>query len=305
MKRIRNVTTWCFALAFVFYGVSAQAASPDRGLTKMSDTVYSYVDVKGASPQNSFGANAGIIIGRDGIVVVDTLTSAKEATRLIRDIRKITNKPIRYVINTHYHLDHALGNSEFVKLGATVVSHANEKTNMKNSAEITLKRAGDYGLGDEDMKGTVVSLPAITFTDRMEIDLGDRKIELIYPGPSHTNGSILVYLPDERLLFSGDVLFTNYHPNLRDGDIESWIRVLDNISAMDVIRIIPGHGPESTKKDVAHMKSYLIIFDKKARELTAQSNDIGYITSEMKKVLPARAELDMLIQGSLQNYLRK
>lgn len=92
---------------------------------------------------------------------------------------------------------------------------------------------------------------------------------------------------------------------MRDGDIESWINVLDFISGLDVVKIIPSHGPVSTKQDVADMKTYLIIFDKKARELTAQSSDIGYITSELKKALPARAELEMLIQASLQKYLKK
>jgi cyclase len=305
MKQDRFAALWIFALVFVIYAAHDREAWAEQGLTKIAENVYSYIDVRGASPQNSFGANAGIIIGKDGVIVVDTLISAKKAKGYIEDIRKITDKPIRYVVNTHYHLDHTLGNSEFVKLGATVVSHANCKKNMKDNADITLKRAKDYGLGDEEMKGTNIALPAITFSDRMEIDLGDRKIELIYPGPSHTNGSILVYLPDERILFAGDVLFTNYHPNLRDGDIESWIKVLDFISALDVVKIIPGHGPESAKQDVADMKNYLIIFDKKARELTAQSNDIGYITSEMKKALPARAELDMVIQGSLPKYLKK
>ena len=103
----------------------------------------------------------------------------------------------------------------------------------------------------------------------MEIDLGDRKVELIYAGPSHTDGSILVYVPDTRTLFAGDILFTNFHPNMRDGDVKSWISVLDYISTMDAVSIIPGHGPLSGKKDVQEMKQYLMTCDKIGRELSA------------------------------------
>lgn len=182
MKKVCFLCIWLL-LMLSFYLLLGHHAYANEGLTKISDNVYSYVDVRGASPQNGFGANAGIIIGKEGVVVVDTLISAKKAKGYIVDIRKITDKPIKYVVNTHYHLDHTLGNSEFVKLGATVVSHANGKKNMKDTAEITLKRAKDYGLSDDEMRGTNIFFPAITFSDRMEIDLGDRKIELIYPGP--------------------------------------------------------------------------------------------------------------------------
>jgi glyoxylase-like metal-dependent hydrolase (beta-lactamase superfamily II) len=287
---------------YLFFSHYAYA---NEGLTKISDNVYSYVDVKGASPQNSFGANAGIIIGKDGVVVVDTLTSAKEARRFIQDIRKVSDKPIRYVVNTHYHLDHAFGNSEFEKMGAVIISHAADKMNMEATGEGTLKNAKGYGLTEDDMAGTEIAYPVLSFTEKMQVDLSDRKVELLYFGPSHTGGSIMVYLPDQKILFAGDILFTGYHPFIAEGDLKGWLHVLDRIMALDVVTIIPGHGPVSTKQDVADMKNYLIIFDKKARELTAKSNDIGYITSEMKKALPARAELDMLIQGSLQKYLKK
>ena len=106
-----------------------------EGLTRIAESVYSYVDVKNASPSNSFGANAGIIVGRDGVVVVDTLMTAKEAKRFIRDIRAITEKPVKYVVDTHYHLDHAFGNAEFARLGAVIVSHENDRANLAKNGE--------------------------------------------------------------------------------------------------------------------------------------------------------------------------
>lgn len=258
------------------------------------------MDVKNASPANSFAANAGIVIGRDNILVVDTLISAKEAQRFIKDIRKISDKPIKYVVNTHYHLDHAFGNCEFAKLGATIISHRNDQLNLEKKGAAELMSAKSYGLTDEDMAGTVVTLPTITFADRMTIDLGDELVELIFVASSHTDGSSLVFLPKQEILFAGDILFTDFHPYMGDGNVAGWVETLDYMLFLDANKIIPGHGPISSKKDIAEMKSYLMTFDKKARELVSKTKDVDYITSELKKVLPVKSQGEWLIPYNIR-----
>lgn len=276
-----------------------------QGLTRVADNVYSYVDVKNAGPGNSFAANAGIIIGSDGILVVDTLISAKEARKFMADIRKVSSKPIRYVVDTHYHLDHAFGNGEFAKAGVIIIAHAADRKNLEEKGESTLKRAKEFGLTEEDMRGTEIALPALTFTDRMSVYLGDEEVELIYLCPSHTKGSVMVYLPKSKVLFTGDIVFSDFHPYLAEGDLEGWIRNLDYILSLDVKTIVPGHGPISGKKDVEQMKEYLVAFDKKARELAARSNDADYIAAELKKALPARSQGEFLIPSNVhEKYLR-
>lgn len=293
-------------LIFAVYIILCGNVFAAEKLTKIADNVYSYVDTKNSLPQNSYGANAGIIIGKDGIVVIDTLISAKEAKRFIRDIRTVSNKPIKYVVNTHYHLDHTFGNSEFAKLGALIISHTNDGNSLKIHGETALKNAKDYGLSEKDMKGTKISYPVLTFNERMEIYLENLKIELIYFRPSHTDGSVLVYLPDKKILFAGDILFTGYHPFMGEGDIEGWLKTLNYIMTMDAETIIPGHGPVSTKKDIEDMRDYLIAFDKKAKELAAKSDNAEYIASEIKKFLPSRPEGAGLILWNIQmKYLKK
>ncbi len=309
MNRMRSVLSGIFAGVLLVFlcRTGFTATAPARaGLAKIADGIYTYVDVKNATARNSFGANAGIIVGKDGIVVVDTLISAKEAKRFIRDIRAVSNKPIKYVVNTHMHLDHTFGNCEFSKLGAVIISQEEDKRQMKPYAEATLKNITAYGLTEEDMQGTEICSPGVTFDNRMEIDLGDRTVELIHPGHSHTGGSIVVSVPDQKTLFAGDILFTNYVPNFKHADIDGWVKALDSIMTMDVEHIIPGHGPLSSKKDIEDMKHYLVLFDRKAKELAAQSGDIQYIVSELKKALPPRAELDMMVGANVQmRYLKK
>jgi cyclase len=291
-------------VAIVFLCVPSVFAG--GGLTKIKEGIYSYVDVKHASPQNSFGANAGIVIGRDGIVVIDTLISSKEAKKFIKDIRAISDKPIKYVVNTHMHLDHTFGNCEFAKLGAGIVASTVGKQEMTSYAGPALKKASAYGLTEQDMEGTEICYPSITFEKQMEIDLGDRTVVLVHTGHSHTEGSIIVFVPDQKALFAGDILFTNYHPNMKNGDIDGWVKALDFILTIDATTIVPGHGPVSGKKDVLDMKNYLVLFDQKAKEFTAKSTDFQYVVSELRKILPPRAELDMMIGVNVQmNYVKK
>jgi len=264
MKTVHSAGRLGFiSVLIIVIAFSVCASAFAGGLTKIADGIYSYVDVKNPSPATSFGANAGIIIGKDGVVVVDSLTSAKEAQRFIKDIRSITDKPIKYVVNTHHHLDHSLGNSEFVKLGAAVIGQENCRTEAQKDADTILKRALNYGFTPEALEGTTVVLPSLTFKDKMTIELGDRIVELIYPGPSHTAGSSFILIPDVKVLFAGDTLFTNFHPNIRDADVDGWIKSLDRIAALDVQKIIPGHGPTVDRTAVtAHRDMLLAVRDR-------------------------------------------
>ncbi|MFZ5797621.1 MAG: MBL fold metallo-hydrolase [Desulfobulbus sp.] len=304
MKRLTICLCTLFLLAPLALAGPATAADsgsiPGPGLTRIAENVYAYVDIRNSTPQNSFGANAGIVIGRDGILVVDTLVSAREAKRFIADIRAVSDKPIRYVVNTHYHLDHSFGNGEFAKLGALIIAHANDRKTMLQNGAAALQGAKDFGLSEADLAGTELAWPVIAFTDRLEIDLGEQMVELIYPGPSHTDGSLLVFLPDQKLLFAGDALFTGYHPFLAEGNLAAWVKALDAIAALDAQTIVPGHGPLAAGKDLAEMQEYLVIFDKLARELAAGSSDPEFIAGEMKKALPPRPEGESLIMANIR-----
>lgn len=291
--------------ALVLCSLAGQAVAAEK-LTRIAKNVYAYVDTKNGTGKNSFGANAGIIVGRDGIVVVDTMISAREARRFLRDIRALSKKPIRYVVNTHSHLDHVFGNNEFAKAGAVIVAQENAKRDMEQSAAETLKHIGNFGLTPADMRGTVPAYPTLAYGERMIIDLGDQRVELIHAPHAHTDGDTLVYLADRKVLFAGDILFTDYHPFLGEGDIPGWAKELDAIKAMDVEKIVPGHGPLSGKQDLEAMKEYILLFDRKATEFAAQSDDAKEIAAATKAAVPQRPEGAMLIPMNIETkYLKK
>jgi len=275
-------------------------------LTKLTDNVYAYVGVKDASPAHSFAANAGIVVGRESILVIDTLISAKEGERFLADIRRVTNKPIKYVVNTHTHLDHALGNCVFAKLGATVISHDADRISLATQGSDILKNAGNYGLKPEDIAGTEIVVPTLAFSDQLTIDMGGEDVRLIRTTPSHTAGSLIVYLPSQKLLFSGDILFTDFHPYMADGDFGGWSKTLDSLLAMDVEKIVPGHGPLSSKNDLREMKEYLALFDQNARELAATSQEVDVIAAQLLKLLPKRGMAEWMVGYNVKSrYIRK
>jgi cyclase len=107
------------------------------------------------------------------------------------------------------------------------------------------------------------------------------------------------------VVFAGDILFTDFHPFMGDGDIEGWRQNLDFLTILEADKIIPGHGPLSGKKDLADMKAYITVFDKKAGELAAGPGKLEEIAAELKKSLPARSRGDWLIGANLQTkYLK-
>lgn len=290
------IAALCLCCCVLFLTV----AHAQSGLQKVSAHVYSYLDVQNASSANSYGANAGIIVGENGVAVVDTLISAKEGERLLQDIKAVTDKPVRYVINTHAHLDHIFGNKVFADLGAVIIAQTDCAAEMRAKAAEVLAKAGDWGLTPEQMAGTEPAYPAITFTDRLTVDLGGVTAEIIYLSSSHSAGSSIVRVAIDQAVFAGDILFTKFYPYMGDGDIPGWQRNLDALAALDSDRIVPGHGPLSGRADVGDMKNYLNLFDAKAKELVAGPGTLEEIAAELKKVLPPKAQGEGLIQASVQ-----
>jgi glyoxylase-like metal-dependent hydrolase (beta-lactamase superfamily II) len=273
-------------------------------LQRISDHVYACVGATDASPAaNSYGANAGVVVGRDAVLVIDTLMSATHAQRLAEAIGQVTDKPVKYVVNTYYHVDHVLGNCVFVKQGAVVIGHENTRLDMPKVAD-RLAHPESLSMTPAELQGTVLAGPVLWFAKSMSIDLGDVTVELNYPGPTHTSGSITAYVPQEKVLFAGDILFTRYHPNIVEGDLGNWQQVLADLEKTPATKIIPGHGPLSSVSDLREMRAYLHEFDAQAKSLCAgkAAADAAAIADVLVQRLPEqnRTELRVMVERSLR-----
>jgi cyclase len=210
---------------------------------------------------------------------------------------------IKYVVNTHFHLDHTWGNCEFVRQGAVVIGHENLRLTAAKTRN-DIKNATNFGLTAEDMEGTVESIATITFKDTLLIDLGGVTARLTYMGHTHTNDGIVALIEPDGVLFTGDILFVGYHPSMTYADITGWLKALEELKTTKAEIVVPGHGPVSTVKDINDMAVYLSEFDRLARQLCEGKTraDAPAIARELLKKLPEqkRTELKAAVEANLR-----
>jgi glyoxylase-like metal-dependent hydrolase (beta-lactamase superfamily II) len=253
----------------LFAATSAFAQNADFDLIKVADGVYAAV----AKPGGIASGNAGFVIGDDGVVVVDTFFTPAAAEELVAEIAKLTPKPIRFAVNTHYHLDHTGGNQVFVARGVPIVAHDNVMLwqTVKNrrflpSAEELQKRREDAAAKKNEaavrrvdaMKAIVLTNPTVTFsTGTLHLHVGKREVQL-FSLPGHTGGDVLAFVPDANVLFTGDLGWTRTLPNLVDATVNDWIPTLDKILAMyPNAKFVTGHGQPATAVELREFRGYL------------------------------------------------
>lgn len=267
MKRLLTMAVFCILLLVAFY---RNAVSEANLVREIAPGVF----VRLAEPEKKIIANAGWVIFRDYVLVIDA-NYPWGARAILADLRKTTNKPIRFVFDTHYHADHAFGNSLYVDAGATIV--CSQDCMAESRRKNTVAWASDKGEGEFDLKQWRLEHPQAGFADRIVFDDGGHRVELTKVGPGHTLGDAIAYLPKERILFTGDLCLTRAGNNIadQDADPENWVKALDRLNQMDVGILIPGHGPVGNHESILPQRKYLaaLIDGVKAGIRRGQSGD--------------------------------
>jgi glyoxylase-like metal-dependent hydrolase (beta-lactamase superfamily II) len=188
--------------------------------------------------------NAGILIGDDSVLIIDSLRVPSFARDLIQDVRHLTDKPIKFVVDTHSHWDHSWGNEEFPD--STIIGHANCRTEMLDleaRARWMDRVVSANESWSEEAKTVNVTPPSITFDTQMSLHFGGRQLNLIYLGRAHTSGDIFIHLPDDNLVFTGDVAQDGGVPFMLDGYLKDWVETDNRLVDLPVERFVSGHGP--------------------------------------------------------------
>src|SRR3989338_8040497 len=182
----------------ILLGFTNPIAAAEPEVVKLAEGVYGFIGKEGAT-------NSGFVVTNEGVVVIDTQGPKELALLLKKKIHEITNKPVVYVINTHFHGDHIFGNQYFKK-AREIISHENTNRNLIEKDKQHREQFKKF-FGENSLEGFELTLPTKTFKNTLSLRIGGKTIELAYLGKGHTDGDIIVYFPIERIMFGGDLLF--------------------------------------------------------------------------------------------------
>lgn len=235
-------------------GVPAFAAAiPPTKVVKVNARIYALLGPMALPDKHNQGymVNSTLIIGDSGAILVDTGFTDEIGAHLRAEVAKITKKPVKVVINTHHHGDHTFGNTAFP--GARVISSEMcRKLLLEGEAEWLALIEGAVGRKFPNTKA-VPATEVYANNTKTDIVIDGVKMTLWVPEGAHTLGDMMIWLPDDKVLVSGDVLVNRITPNFRDAAVKKWVEALAQVQTLPARTIIPGHGPLMTLKDAAAM----------------------------------------------------
>lgn len=251
--------------------VPVHAEIPPPTVQEVSQGIFAYIQLDGSWFLN----NAGCIVGPDSTIVVDTTGTEARARAFHAAVRGITDKPVSALINTHSHGDHTHGNFMFAP-AAAIIGHE------RCRREILAAGNGAQALFPMvDFGDCPVTPPFVTFEDRLNVYAGDLQIQLIFVAPAHTTSDVVAWIPDRKVLFSGDIVFNGGTPFALAGSIAGWLDALDVIEQLGPQVIVPGHGPVCGPESIDAQRRYLRFIQQTAK----RGSDAGIEPLELARDL--------------------
>ena len=227
--------------------------------------------------------NIGIIIGRDGVLIVDTGMGPRNAETVLNEVRKITSKPVAYLTITHFHPEHGMGAQAF-PASTIVIYPTAQKTELLEKGAAMINQFSGVSTGIADLlKPVKIRMPNVTFSEEAEVDLGDFPVRLFHWGPSHTRGDEFVFLPKQSIVFGGDVVINRFFPIMADSDSSgtNWIEILGRLEKLNPAIVVPGHGEVGDVGLISAMREYLVFVRDGVQQMKSQGGSVTEVESKL------------------------
>ncbi|MBZ0105561.1 MAG: MBL fold metallo-hydrolase [Sulfuricella denitrificans] len=257
MKRLITIV-----ILILINGMAGAApAMPQSKAVKINERVYALLGPMGQPSVHNQGymVNSTVIIGEQGVILIDSGASDEVGKHLANAIRKLTTKPVTHVINTHHHGDHVLGNIVFGQAEIISSEICRDMVNKTGDEWVALMES----LIGHKLPNTRPIPASVTFAgenSRVERTIQGVKLVFWVPKGSHTVGDMMVYMPDDKILVGGDILVNRTIPVMRDASVKNWAETLEQVQAFDASTIVPGHGPLMQLQDVSRLQRQMAAF---------------------------------------------
>lgn len=239
--------------------IPADAQLPEPEVVEVSAGVFAYIQHDGSWCLN----NPAFVAAADQVIAIDACATERR-TRLFREaIGRLSEQPVRTLVNTHAHLDHTFGNYLFAE-DAVIVGHTNCRAEILHDAPELPARARQM-FPSVEWGAIEVVAPSLTFEDRLSLYAGELELELIYVSPAHTNTDVVVWLPERKVVIAGDIVFHKGTPFALMGSVAGWLEALDRLRALGAETIVPGHGPIAGPEVLDDVADYLRFVQQSAK----------------------------------------
>lgn len=236
--------------------MSGSAQAPEPYLDEVSPGIWAYVQPDGSWYLN----NSAFLVGERGVVLVDTTSTERRARALLDAVRSVTPAPVRTLVNTHHHGDHSHGN--WLLPEATIIGQDRCRDEM-----VAAGLLGTLLFPDVEWGHLEVTPPFVTFSERLTVWVDELEVRLLHFGvPAHTTNDVVAWVPSRGLLLAGDLVFNGGCPLVIQGSVAGWLSVLPGLRALDVERVVPGHGPVCSPEVFDRLERYLLFVQSVASE---------------------------------------